>query len=553
MACLLGGGSAGPGAFAISPARVDVRGESRLLTTHPAPQTEPAISGSLVVFTDRRNGNADLYLLDVTTGQAEQRLTSGAQDERQPDISGRTVVYTDFGGSTGGGDVLAILLDEGARVEAVAVDEGSAQTNPAIDGSLVAWEDTRDGNPEIYARDLATGITRRITATPDSAEIGPSVSGTRIAYSRQDPDGSCQIVVADFSTGESVQITDAPACFLRPSISGRRVVFDGNPPDPSRTDENLDVHYHLMDTGATVRIVLAGAQWNAHVSGDWLAADKDAQTPHFNTDVKLYNIPNDFPFGAVITEFNEANNDIDRRRVVYETDERGNLDIAVFEFTVEGENETPVADAGPGRTVGCAGPEGASVTLDGSASFDPDGAPLTYAWTGPFPEGGGVATGVSPTVTLPLGTSTVTLVVSDGEAESDPDPVSITVAVHADGMKPPMAAMSAESDEPSMPARDFRRGSTLPLKLGLSCGATALGGADVAAPRIVGLAGGDGPIDLEGRDTDAGRSNAGGAAFRSSEGHWIYNLDTRSLGPGTYTLTLELPDGRRLKAGFVLR
>ncbi|MCK4299736.1 MAG: PKD domain-containing protein, partial [Planctomycetes bacterium] len=63
----------------------------------------------------------------------------------------------------------------------------------------------------------------------------------------------------------------------------------------------------------------------------------------------------------------------------------------------------------------------------GSQSNDPDGDPLTYTWTGLFPEGGGTVQGMNPTVTLSLGTSTITLVVNDSQVDSDPDTVDITV------------------------------------------------------------------------------------------------------------------------------
>ena len=91
-------------------------------------------------------------------------------------------------------------------------------------------------------------------------------------------------------------------------------------------------------------------------------------------------------------------------------------------------NGPPIADAGPDRGIECGAPGGTSVTLDGSASSDPDDNELTYSWTGPFPEGGGVVEGVAPTVTLPLGASVITLVVSDGSLESEPDSVTITIA-----------------------------------------------------------------------------------------------------------------------------
>lgn len=82
----------------------------------------------------------------------------------------------------------------------------------------------------------------------------------------------------------------------------------------------------------------------------------------------------------------------------------------------------PVANAGPAQIIECAGISGASVTLDGSGSSDPDGYPMTYTWTW----AGGSASGLNPTVQLPLGTTIVTLTVNDGKATSNAT-VNITV------------------------------------------------------------------------------------------------------------------------------
>ena len=90
----------------------------------------------------------------------------------------------------------------------------------------------------------------------------------------------------------------------------------------------------------------------------------------------------------------------------------------------------PVANAGSNQTVA----SGASVTHDGSASVDPNGLPLTYAWSAP----GGITlsstTVAKPTFTAPTvaaGQSPVilpfSLVVSDGQASSTASSVLITV------------------------------------------------------------------------------------------------------------------------------
>ncbi len=88
-------------------------------------------------------------------------------------------------------------------------------------------------------------------------------------------------------------------------------------------------------------------------------------------------------------------------------------------------NNPPVADANGPYTVN----EGASITLDGSASSDPDSNPITYAWDldndGQFDD----ATGPTPTfdaATLDDGTYTIGLKVSDSLLE---DTITTTVTV----------------------------------------------------------------------------------------------------------------------------
>ncbi len=107
----------------------------------------------------------------------------------------------------------------------------------------------------------------------------------------------------------------------------------------------------------------------------------------------------------------------------------GNNDSPEFEGDGTGcpINQAPIANAGPNQIVD----EGTIVTLDGSASTDPDNEPLTYLWT--------ASTGITlssdtvsnPTFTAPevneINMLRFTLVVNDGTSNSQPDTVYVKI------------------------------------------------------------------------------------------------------------------------------
>ncbi len=96
--------------------------------------------------------------------------------------------------------------------------------------------------------------------------------------------------------------------------------------------------------------------------------------------------------------------------------------------TLSQTNQAPVANAGSAQI----GEQSYDITLDGSASYDPDGDPLAYTWSFVSKPNGSAATlsdpqAIKPTFTPDIpGTYTLQLVVNDHFANSGPSVVTIT-------------------------------------------------------------------------------------------------------------------------------
>jgi RHS repeat-associated protein len=106
----------------------------------------------------------------------------------------------------------------------------------------------------------------------------------------------------------------------------------------------------------------------------------------------------------------------------------GTVDGAPDTVMITTRNPAPVADAGPDQTVFVL----QMVTLDGSGSIDPNGDPLTFAWSFISRPGGSAAALSDPAVASPAfivdlpGTYVLQLIVNDGFANSAPDTVTIS-------------------------------------------------------------------------------------------------------------------------------
>ncbi|HBP20086.1 MAG TPA: hypothetical protein DEA08_20140, partial [Planctomycetes bacterium] len=103
-------------------------------------------------------------------------------------------------------------------------------------------------------------------------------------------------------------------------------------------------------------------------------------------------------------------------------------------------NLAPLARAGADQLVASPAGTPVPVLLDGRASFDPEGAALTYTWT----LGELSASGARPTLDLAPGEHVVSLVVSDGLVSSAPDTVTVVVGDTTAPVLGPLAGQVVE-------------------------------------------------------------------------------------------------------------
>ena len=190
-------------------------------------------------------------------------------------------------------------------------------------------------------------------------------------------------------------------------------------------------------------------------------------------------------------------------------------------------NRAPSAD--PGGPYG--GNEGTAISVDGSASSDPDGDALTLSWNfgDPNTVGGGTGSGATPShVYKENGTYTVTLTVSDGKGGTDFETISVVVA----NVAPSLGALAV----PVAPVALQTGGTTV----GVSAALTDPGTLDTHAGSLA---------------CDGGTAGAVSASAVNGSGSSSGNCTFSAAGGYTVSMTVADDDGgsdTETAAGYIV-
>jgi hypothetical protein len=207
------------------------------VTNGPATQTNPAVCGSLVVWSDPAN-NSNVYAKDLSIpgGPVINVATSDAVEAYPACDAGRVVYsYSPLGESS-----IIRLYNIATGQTTVVSSETWNEWRPSISGNRVVWQ-AWPGQPStpilIFGTNLPNGPDFVVSPAGSGHQTAPVISGSTVAW-EDVRSGHSQIWWRDVATTMPPGIPvegSLPGSQQAVSLFGRRAVFQGNAEGPWNT------------------------------------------------------------------------------------------------------------------------------------------------------------------------------------------------------------------------------------------------------------------------------------------------------------------------------
>ena len=350
-------------------------------------------------------------------------------------LSSTTAASPTFVADVAGDYVVQLIVNDGT--------EDSAADSAVITAQVVVVN-----NPPVANAGLDENVTVSDTVTLDGSG-STDADGDALTYlwSLSIPGGS-GATLSDATAVSPTFVADVAGDYV-----AQLIVNDGM--DASAADtatitaSAVPVNNPPVADAGLDQSVLAGATVTLDASGS-SDADGDALTYSWSLSVPAGSGATLTDPTAIIQNFvADVDGDYVAQLIVNDGVDNSTPDSVVIMAALPAANQPPVANAGPDQAVVL----GATVTLDGSGSSDPDVDPLTYSWSvTSVPAGSGAtlsdATAIDPSLVADLaGDYVLQLMVNDGEFDSAPDTVMVTVVVAAPPVSDPSGPYSGFTNE----------------------------------------------------------------------------------------------------------
>ncbi|MBE1301423.1 MAG: YHYH protein [Alteromonadaceae bacterium] len=342
--------------------------------------------------------------------------------------------------------VVTTFEDDDATSVSLGAQSGDIPTNASQDEVRKKLDDTNDNGSSTNSLPTANAgedqnVSLGATVTLDGSASSDD-EGSDLTYTwniRNSPDGSS----AQLQNDDTVNPT------LTPDVAGNYlvslVVNDGT--DDSTVDRVRIIVSESDDETNNAPVANAGGDQTVETGSTVTldgstSSDEDGDALTYSWSFASTPSGSSASLSSSTSSSPSFTADVDGTYVVQLTVNDGTTDSSVDQVTITAQttasNGAPTANAGSDQSITL----GSAVSLDGSASSDPDGDTLSYSWSITSSPSGSSATIQSSTtanasITPDVeGSYVISLVVNDGSVDSDADSMTITVS---DGNAAPVA------------------------------------------------------------------------------------------------------------------
>jgi len=261
------------------------------LTSNPFDDRRPRISGAGIAWVGSDGNDDEIFYYDAIS-ETQLRITDNDVDDRDPDIWGTTVVWAGSDGS----DLEIFSYDVATGVTRQFSDNGSIDQTPVISESNVAW---KGGFFEVFYYDAASDTVTLLTDPgdphPSGCWAGSSrnvrLSGSNVVWTRDFNECGPLIYLYEGATHSTTNLTDGFVFSGEPAISGATVVWFGWEAQPVMCgDAELDIFSFDVGTGEQTNVSCSPSDFfnaNPVVSGSNIAWFGGA-APDYSLDVYFH-------------------------------------------------------------------------------------------------------------------------------------------------------------------------------------------------------------------------------------------------------------------------
>jgi beta propeller repeat protein len=262
------------------------------LTDIPVMSRYPTgMSGTKLVYSDRRTGNEDVYLYDFITKQ-ERQITNNVGHQLGPIIDGDKVIWSDFRNDPRKVFAEIYMYDLSTNEEEkVPIKSGNSADLQGYDisGDIIVWGDNE--NDKIYYYDLSEETERQVQGG-DFREQYPRISGDKIVWAQEGPGYQNDIYLRNLTTGSIEVVSTNPAYQSDLDISGDKIVWMDDRYRNAGVNHFTDIYMYDLSTNEEQRITtdVSVGPGCPGISGNLVVWRGDPLNDSYNTDIFLYDL-----------------------------------------------------------------------------------------------------------------------------------------------------------------------------------------------------------------------------------------------------------------------